>query len=73
MVNEPKDEDVHGKHNSSAQDQSGQPRDRPGPECEHAFVLEDFGGTDKAVLVILAGLERLHPALIVRHFSGHTG
>lgn len=68
-----KDEDIHGKHNSTAQNQPGQPRDGPGPEGEHAFVLEDFGGTDEAVLVVLASLERLHSGLMVRHFSGHTG
>lgn len=56
---------VHGEHNPSAQDQSGQPRDGPGPECEDAFVLEDLGRTDKAVLIILTGLERLHSIPVI--------
>lgn len=64
-------ERVHGEHNPSAHDQSGQPRDGPGPECEDAFVLEDLRSTDKAVLVIPTGLERLHSVPVISQVPAH--
>ena len=51
---------IHRKYDSSAHDQSRQPRERTGPECKHAFILEDPHSTHKAVLIVLARLNRLH-------------
>lgn len=56
----PQKDDAHGKHNSTAQDQSGQSGHGSGPESEDTLVLEDSGCADKAVLVVLAGFKRLH-------------
>lgn len=60
--------DVHGEHDSSAHDQSGQSRHGPGPEGENSFVLEDLRSADKAVFVAPTGLEGLHPVPSVSGF-----
>ena len=50
-------QDAHSKDNSSTKDQSSQSGHGSRPESEDALILEDPGGADKAVLVVLASFK----------------
>lgn len=57
----PIEENLHGEHNPSAQYQSRQSRNSPGPEREDTLISEYSRGTNEAVLVLPPGFDRLHP------------
>lgn len=50
-------QDAHSEDNSSTEDQSSQSGHGSRPEGEDALILEDPGGADKAVLVVLASFK----------------
>lgn len=54
---------VHGKHNTTTQNQSRQPRQRTAPESQNTLLLKDNAGAPERVAIKLLGLNTLHSRL----------